>query len=222
MAAKSRSKELLSRILRIPGLILLTVGIVGFAWYGFTRLSAKKTSVIPANDLQVSDGKTTCRLIIPEGSLTFRYPYRSAVGMESPFQAEVLWDKEISLSDCSGPEQNWRVELDARPAIIGADIKPGPNIRQPLAGRAALRYKWAYISESAISKHPAQFWLRLIIASGDRTLENWDLLVREFQTEAVTFLGLSAPIALAVSLISVSAGALLLLIFRKPKTAKNN
>ena len=211
----SKLRAFLNRTFRLLACLAAAFGLSVFMWYGVTRICVREESNIPENNLQVSDGETVCQLRIPRGTLSLTYPRRSAVGAASPFRADIHWSDAVELTDCTGPEADWKLELEARPAIIGSELEPVPNIRQPLSGRTDLRYEWKSTAEAPQPRSDARFWLRLIVSSGETTLERWDLLVRDFQTESLSFLGLTAPYALAYGLASLLAGILIWIIVKK-------
>ena len=76
--------------------------------------------------------------------------------------------------------------------------------------------------EERVPQYQSHFWLRAIVSEKDQTVENWNILVRDFPMENLSFFGMPAVIGVIISGFSLVFGLLLLILFLQKRRQKRN
>lgn len=210
-------------ILLIVMILFLLSGFLIFGWYGLTYLPVKQTSDIHAGKLKINAGMQQCTLEIPEGTLMIRHPSHTAVGSNYKFDAVVKLESPFRFIDCTGGIPNWNINLEAQTTLAGADVKPFAAIRQPAFDREDFTFNWKFTPEEPISQYQSHFWLRVIVTEQNQTIENWNLLVRDFPMENAALFGQPTILWLIGGGFCLLFGFLLsILLFQKRKCMKKD
>lgn len=232
MSTKQNSKNGSRKALSAGEIILLSVTIIFLltalsiaGWYGVTYLPVNHTSQIRSGELEVQTGNQHCTLEIPSGTLSIKRTSRGAVGAKYKFDAEVTLEKPLRFVNCEGGIPNWSVNLEAQATLVGADVKPSSTIRQPAFDRNHFSFNWTFVPEETVSQYTLHFWLRTVITQQDQSVENWNILVRDFPMENNALFGQTAAFWLIVGGAALVVGLLFLILFmqktRKIKTSHN-
>ena len=200
-------------ILLFAAVLFLIAGVLKGCWYGLTYLPARQTSKIPARELEIRSGGQQCTLVIPSGTLQFRGPSRAAVGSKYKFDAEVTLESPLRFIDCKNGIPNWNINLEGQTTFVASDVKPFSSIRQPAFDRQHFAFNWSFVPEEEVLQYQSHLWMRIIITQQDQTVENWNLLVRDFPMENVLLFGQPIIIWLIAAAFSLLFGVLLLILF---------
>ena len=199
-------------ILLILTILFLLVGMIIFGWYGLTYISARQSSKIRANRVEISSGGQRCTLLIPNGTLSLRHPSRTAVGSNYKFDAEVKLEEPLHFVDCSGGIPNWTINLEAQTTLISSQVKPYSSIRVPAFDQDQFFFNWTFTPEEEVSQYQSHFWLRAVITQHNETIESWNMLVRDFPMENKALFGQPTILWLIGGGFSLILSALLLIL----------
>lgn len=220
MSTKQKNKTGNRIALSTGEIILLSVTVLFFlialaiaGWYGVTYLRVNHTSQIRSGGLEVRAGNQRCTLEIPSGTLSIRRPSRSAVGAKYKYDAEVSLEKPLRFVNCEGGIPNWSVNLEAQTTLVGAEVKPFNTIRQPAFDREHFSFNWTFVPEETVSQYQSHFWLRAVITQQDKSVENWNILVRDFPMENNALFGQTAVFWLITGGFVIVLGSLFLILF---------
>ena len=213
-----------------PAEIVLLVLVILFflppllfsGWYGATYIPVTQKSEIHARKLLISQGASQCTLDIPAGTLTLRRPQRAVLGSSYRFKAQVQLDRPLRFINCTGAIPNWNISLEAQTALVSSNVKPFSSIRQPAFDQEHFTYTWDFTPEERVPQYQSHFWLRAIVSEKDQTVENWNILVRDFPMENLSFFGMSADIGVIISGFSLVFGLLLLILLLQKRRQKRN
>lgn len=206
-------------LLLLMGLFLLGGALV-FGWFGLTYLPVSQTSEIHARDLEISAGGQRCTLSIPAGTLSLRHPSRTAVGSSYHFDAEVRLESPLRFVSCENGIPNWNIDLEAQTGLVSSKVKPFASIRQPTVNRKQFSFKWTFIPEEPVPQYRSHFWLRAIVTEKDQTIENWNILVRDFPMENRVIFGQAVIFWLIGAAFSILLGLLLLAVLLQMRKRK--
>lgn len=209
-------------ILLSIAILFLLIALLIAGWYGATYLPTNHTSQIRSGELEVRAGNQHCTLEIPSGTLSIRRPSRGAVGAKYKFDADVSLEKPLRFVNCEGGIPNWSVNLEAQTTLVGADVKPFNTIRQPAFDRNHFAFNWTFVPEETVSQYQSHFWLRAVITQQDQSVENWNILVRDFPMENKALFGETAVFWLIAGGFALVLGLLFLILFiqKRRKTAR--
>ncbi len=213
-----------------PAEIVLLVLVILFflppllfsGWYGATYIPVTQKSEIHARELLISQGASQCTLDIPAGTLTLRRPQRAVLGSSYRFKAQVQLDRPLRFINCTGAIPNWNISLEAQTALVSSNVKPFSSIRQPAFDQEHFTYTWDFTPEERVLQYQSHFWLRAIVSEKDQTVENWNILVRDFPMENLSFFGMPAVIGVIISGFSLVFGLLLLILLLQKRRQKRN
>lgn len=213
-----------------PAEIVLLVLVILFflppllfsGWYGATYIPVTQKSEIHARELLISQGASQCTLDIPAGTLTLRRPQRAVLGSSYRFKAQVQLDRPLRFINCTGAIPNWNISLEAQTALVSSNVKPFSSIRQPAFDQEHFTYTWDFTPEERVPQYQSHFWLRAIVSEKDQTVENWNILVRDFPMENLSFFGMPAVIGVIISGFSLVFGLLLLILLLQKRRQKRN
>ena len=213
-----------------PAEIVLLVLVILFflppllfsGWYGATYIPVTQKSEIHARELLISQGASQCTLDIPAGTLTLRRPQRAVLGSSYRFKAQVQLDRPLRFINCTGAIPNWNISLEAQTALVSSNVKPFSAIRQPAFDQEHFTYTWDFTPEERVPQYQSHFWLRAIVSEKDQTVENWNILVRDFPMENLSFFGMPAVIGVIISGFSLVFGLLLLILLLQKRRQKRN
>ena len=213
-----------------PAEIVLLVLVILFflppllfsGWYGATYIPVTQKSEIHARELLISQGASQCTLDIPAGTLTLRKPQRAVLGSSYRFKAQVQLDRPLRFINCTGAIPNWNISLEAQTALVSSNVKPFSSIRQPAFDQEHFTYTWDFTPEERVPQYQSHFWLRAIVSEKDQTVENWNILVRDFPMENLSFFGMPAVIGVIISGFSLVFGLLLLILLLQKRRQKRN
>ena len=191
--------------------LFLLASLLVFGWYGSTFLHVRQTSEIHARDLVISSGDQSCTLSIPAGKLRISRPTQAVIGANSKLDARVELDEPLRFINCTGMP-NWNILLEAQTSLIGANVKPNASIRQPVFDRLEFSYNWVFTPEEAVETYQSHLWLRAVVTEKDKTIENWNILIREFPMKNTALFGQPAIIWLFGAGFSLLLGSLLLVL----------
>lgn len=192
--------------------LFFLIGLLIFGWYGLTHLQTVQKSEIHSRQLQVAAGNQQCTLEIPAGTLLLRHPSRAAVGSQYGFDAEVTLESPFRFVNCENGIPNWNINVEAQTTFVGSDVKPHASIRQPGFDRTHFAFNWTFMPEETVPEYQSHFWLRVIITQKDQTVENWNLLVRDFPLENSALLGQTAILWFIIAGFSLLLGVLFLIL----------
>lgn len=199
-------------ILLVLVILFFLLPALFFGWYGATYIPVNQKSEIHARELVISDGASQCTLDIPGGNLSLRRPRRAALGSPYRFEAQVRLERPLRFINCTGAIPNWDISLEAQTALVSSNVKPFSSIRQPAFAQEHFTYTWDFTPEEPVPQYQSHFWLRAIVSGKEQTVENWNILVRDFPMENITFFGLPAIIGCIISGFSLVFGALFLIL----------
>ena len=208
--------------LLLPVILFLLLPVLFFGWYGSTYLPVTQKSEIHARELVISQGGSRCTLDIPAGTLTLRRPQRAALGSSYRFKAQVQLERPLRFINCTGAIPNWNISLEAQTALVSSNVKPFSAIRQPAFDQDHFTYAWDFTPEERIPRYQSHFWLRAIVGGKDQTVENWNILVRDFPMENISFFGMPAVIGVVISGFSLVFGLLFLILLLQKRHQKRN
>ena len=222
---KSKTERPLS-----PAEIVLLVLVILFflppllfsGWYGATYIPVTQKSEIHARELLISQGASQCTLDIPAGTLTLRRPQRAVLGSSYRFRAQVQLERPLRFINCTGAIPNWNISLEAQTALVSSNVKPFSSIRQPAFDQEHFTYTWDFTPEERVPQYQSHFWLRAIVSEKDQTVENWNILIRDFPMENLSFFGMPAVIGVIISGFSLVFGLLLLILLLQKRRQKRN
>ncbi len=210
---KSPSPAAGELILLILALLFLLPGIYIYAWYGLTYIPVKQTSEFPAHRVVIGSDDRHCTLDIPAGRLTIRRPSRTAVGSSYKMDALVTLDHPLKFDSCVGNLPNWSVYLEAQSTLVASAVQPFASIRQPAFDRDSFSFRWTFTPEEPVPPYQSHLWLRAIVTEREETVENWNLLVRDFPMENAELMGQPTVFWLIGGGFSLLFGILLLILF---------
>ena len=199
-------------ILLVLVILFFLLPVLFFGWYGSTYIPVSQKSEIHARELVITEGASQCTLDIPEGILALRRPRRAALGSSYRFEAQVRLERPLRFINCTGAIPNWDISLEAQTALVNSNVKPFSSIRQPAFDQEHFTYTWDFTPEERVPQYQSHFWLRAIVSGKEQTVENWNILVRDFPMENITFFGLPAIIGVIISGFSLVFGALILIL----------
>ena len=194
-------------------LLFLLPGLYIYAWYGLTYIPVKQSSEFPAHRLEIGSDTRHCTLDIPAGRLTIRRPSRTAVGSSYTMDALVTLDHPLKFDSCVGTLPNWSVYLEAQTTLVASAVQPFASIRQPAFDRESFSFHWTYTPEEPVPPYQSHLWLRAIVNEREETVENWNLLVRDFPMENAELMGQPTIFWLIGGGFSLLFGILLLILF---------
>ena len=186
---------------------------VFFGWYGSTYIRVRQNSEIHPRELVITKGGSQCTLDIPAGTLSLRRPQRTVVGSPYRFEAQVRLEHPLRFIDCTGTIPNWNISLEAQTALVSSNVRPFSAIRQPAFDQEHFTYVWDFTPEERIPQYQSHFWLRAIVTEKDQTVENWNILVRDFPMENLAFFGFPVIIGIIAAGFSLAVGMLLLILY---------
>ena len=226
---QSPQKSKTDRPLSPAEIVLLVLVILFFlppllfsGWYGATYIPVTQKSEIHARELLISQGASQCTLDIPAGTLTLRRPQRAVLGSSYRFRAQVQLERPLRFINCTGAIPNWNISLEAQTALVSSNVKPFSSIRQPAFDQEHFTYTWDFTPEERVPQYQSHFWLRAIVSEKDQTIENWNILVRDFPMENLSFFGMPAVIGVIISGFSLVFGLLLLILLLQKRRQKRN
>ena len=200
------------KLLLVLSVLFLLCGSLIFGWYGSTYIPVQQTSNILPRELEIKAGAVRCTLDIPAGSITIRHPSRAAVGSNYKVSAEVSLEKPLRLMDCVGGLPNWNINLESQTTLVASDVSPFASIRQPASGRDSFSFNWTFTPLEQVPQYQSHLWLRTIVSEQDQTIENWNLLVRDFPMENAALFGQMTLIWLIAGGFFLILGILLLVL----------
>lgn len=192
---------------------LLLLPVIFFGWFGSTHILLPQTSEIHSRELEIRQGNSQCTLDIPAGTLTIKRPRRAALGSAYPFEARVQLERPMRFINCTGTIPNWDISLEAQTSLVSSAVKPFSSLRQPGFDNDHFIFQWTFTPEESVPQYQSHFWLRAIVTEKDTTVENWNILVRDFPMENLSPFGLPSVIWITASAFSLVIGLLLLIIF---------
>ena len=207
-------------ILAVFTILFLLAGLLIFAWYGLTYIPVRQSSEIRANSVEISSGGQRCTLLIPGGTLSLRHPSRTAVGASYQFDAEVTLEEPLRFVDCTGGIPNWNINLEAQTTLVSSQVKPYSAQRQPAFDRDHFTFNWTFTPEEPVLPYQSHFWLRAIITDKDETVENWNVLVRDFPMENTALFGQPTVFWLIGAGFSLLLGILFLILLLQKRNRK--
>ena len=219
---KKKARSVAEKILTGATGLFFLIGFLIFGWYGLTYLQTTQKSEIHPRELQIASGNQRCTLEIPAGTLLLRRPSRAAVGSKYNFDAEVSLESPFRFTNCENGIPNWTISLEAQTTLVGSDVKPHPSIRQPGFDRTHFAFNWTFMPEETVPEYQSHFWLRVIVTQKDQTIENWNLLVRDFPLENAALFGQTAILWLITAGFSLLIGALLLILLLQKRHNKGS
>ena len=193
-----------------------------FGWYGATYIPVTQKSEIHARELLISQGASQCTLDIPAGTLTLRRPQRAVLGSSYRFRAQVQLERPLRFINSTGAIPNWNISLEAQTALVSSNVRPFSSIRQPAFDQEHFTYTWDFTPEERVPQYQSHFWLRAIVSEKDQTVENWNILVRDFPMENLSFFGMPAVIGVIISGFSLVFGLLILILLLQKRRQKRN
>ena len=206
-------------ILLLLTALFLLLPLIFFGWYGSTYIPTVHSSDIRPREVEVSQGTARCTLDIPGGMLQIRKPQRAVVGSNYQVEAQVTLERPLRFTNCTGTLPNWNINLEAQTALVSSAVKPFASIRQPAFDRDHFTYSWTFMPEENVPGYQSHLWLRAIVSEKDQTVENWNILVRDFPMENISLFGQPAIIWIIISGFSLVLGLLLGILFLQ-KTRK--
>ena len=222
---KSKTERPLSPaeiVLLVLVILFFLPPLLFFGWYGATYIPVTQKSEIHARELLISQGASQCTLDIPAGTLTLRRPQRAVLGSSYRFKAQVQLERPLRFINCSGAIPNWNISLEAQTALVSSNVKPFSSIRQPAFDQEHFTYTWDFTPEERVPQYQSHFWLRAIVSEKDQTVENWNILVRDFPMENLSFFGMPAVIGVIISGFSLVFGLLILILLLQKRRQKRN
>ena len=222
---KSKTERPLSPaeiVLLVLVILFFLPPLLFFGWYGATYIPVTQKSEIHAKELLISQGSSRCTLDIPAGTLTLRRPQRAVLGSSYRFKAQVQLDRPLRFINCTGAIPNWNISLEAQTALVSSNVKPFSSIRQPAFDQEHFTYTWDFTPEERVPQYQSHFWLRAIVSEKDQTVENWNILVRDFPMENLSFFGMPAVIGVIISGFSLVFGLLILILLLQKRRQKRN
>ena len=199
-------------VLLILVILFFLLPALFFGWYGSTYIPVRQNSEIHARELLIAEGGSQCTLDIPAGTLSLHRPQRAALGSAYRFEAQVRLERPLRFINCTGAIPNWDISLEAQTALVSSNVKPFSSIRQPAFDQDHFTYTWDFTPEESVPQYQSHFWLRAIVSGKEQAVENWNILVRDFPMENITFFGLPAIIGVIISGFSLVFGALFLVL----------
>ena len=193
-----------------------------FGWYGATYIPVTQKSEIHAKELLISQGSSRCTLDIPAGTLMLRRPQRAVLGSSYRFRAQVQLERPLRFINCTGAMPNWNISLEAQTALVSSNVKPFSSIRQPAFDQEHFTYTWDFTPEERVPQYQSHFWLRAIVNEKDQTVENWNIPVRDFPMENLSFFGMPAVIGVIISGFSLVFGLLILILLLQKRRQKRH
>ena len=211
-------------VLLIAALLFLLPGIYVGAWYGLTYIPVRQTSEFPAHRLEVGSAGGRCTLDIPAGTISIRRPSRTAVGGSYTLDADVELERPLSFDSCTGRLPNWNLYLEAQTTLVASAVHPFALIRQPAFDRKSFVFHWDFTPEEPVPPYRSHLWVRTIVSQQEETVENWNLLVREFPMENAELLGQPTILCLIGGGFSLVFGILLLILLlqKRARAAKKS
>ena len=209
-------------VLLVFVILFLLLPVLFFGWYGSTYIPVTQKSEIHARELVISQGSGRCTLDIPAGTLTLRRPQRAVLGCSYRFRAQVQLERPLRFINCTGAIPNWNISLEAQTALVSSNVKPFSSIRQPAFDQEHFTYTWDFTPEERVPQYQSHFWLRAIVSEKDQTVENWNILVRDFPMENLSFFGMPAVIGVIISGFSLVFGLLFLILLLQKRQQKRN
>ena len=210
-------------------IILLSAAILFFlfvfviaGWFGSTYLPAGQTSAIHSGELEVTAGNQKCTLKIPAGTLKINRPSKGAIGAKYKFSADASLEEPLRFVNCEEGIPNWTINIEAQTTFVGAEVKPFDVIREPAFDRDHFSFNWTFVPEEPVSPYQSHFWLRAIITQQDQTVENWNILVRDFPMENEALFGLPAIFWLIGAGLALIFGSLFLILFLQKRQKNSN
>ena len=200
------------KILLVLCVLFLLCGAAVFGWYGSTYIPVRQTSEIRAKEVDVRAGGVQCTLDIPAGTLTLRHPSRAAVGSKYSADAEVSLERPLRLINCNGGMPKWNINLEAQTTFVASEVLPFAAIRQPASGRDAFAFQWTFTPLEQVPQYQSHLWLRAIVTEQDQTIENWNILVRDFPMENAALFGQITLIWIIAGGFALVLGILLLIL----------
>lgn len=194
-------------------ILLFSAGSAIFIWYGTTFYSVYQKSNIPARQLEIRSGGQQCTLEIPSGVMTIRRPTRTAVGLNYHLDSEITLEQPMRFTNCVNGLPNWSISLEAQTTLVSSNVKPYPVMRQPAFDRDHFSYNWTFVPEETVPQYQSHLWLRVIVTQQDQTVENWNLLVRDFPMQNDALFGQTAFFWLISGAVCLVISLLLLIIF---------
>ena len=222
---KSKTERPLSPaeiVLLVLVILFFLPPLLFFGWYGATYIPVTQKSEIHARELLISQGASRCTLDIPAGTLPLRRPQRAVLGSSYRFKAQVQLDRPLRFINCTGAIPNWNISLEAQTALVSSNVKPFSSIRQPAFDQEHFTYTWDFTPEERVPQYQSHFWLRAIVSEKDQTVENWNILVRDFPMENLSFFGMPAVIGVIISGFSLVFGLLLLILLLQKRRQKRH
>lgn len=201
-------------------ILFLLFPVLFFGWYGSTYIPVTQKSEIHSRELVISQGSGQCTLDIPAGELTLRRIRRAVLGASYRFEADVKLERPLRFINCTGTIPNWDISLEAQTALVSSAVKPYSSIREPAFDREHFAFKWSITPEEPVPQYQSHFWLRAIVNGKDRTVENWNILVRDFPMENISFFGMPAVIGTIISGFSLVFGLLFLILLLQRRRLK--
>lgn len=222
---KSKTDRLLSTaetVLLVLVILFFLLPVLFFGWYGSTYIPVTQKSEIHSRELVISRGSSQCTLDIPAGELTIRRLQRAVIGSSYRFEANVRLDRPLRFINCTGAIPNWNISLEAQTALVSSNVKPFSSIRKPAFDQDHFTYTWNFTPEERVPQYQSHFWLRAIVNEKEQTVENWNILVRDFPMENITFFGMPAVIGIIISGFSLVFGLLFLILLLQKRQQKRN
>lgn len=200
-------------LLLLPVILFLLFPLIFFGWLGSTYLPISQTSEFHERELVIRQGSSQCTLDIPAGTLMIKRPQRAAVGSVYHARAEVNLERPMRFTNCTGSIPNWNISLEGQTSLVSSAVKPYTSIREPGFDRTHFSFLWTFTPEETVPQYQSHFWLRAIVTEKDQTVENWNILVRDFPMENIAFFGQTTVIWIVASGFSLVLGILFLIIF---------
>ena len=222
---KSKTERPLSPVeivLLVLVILFFLPPLLFFGWYGATYIPVTQKSEIHSRELLISQGTSRCTLDIPAGTLTLRRPQRAVLGSSYCFRAQVQLERPLRFINCTGAIPNWNISLEAQTALVSSNVKPFSSIRQPAFDQEHFTYTWDFTPEERVPQYQSHFWLRAIVGGKDQTVENWNILVRDFPIENLSFFGMPAVIGVIISGFSLVFGLLILILLLQKRRQKRH
>ena len=210
------------RVILLAAMILLFLpGVLIFGWYGLTHIPVRQTSEIMPRELDIPFGEEQCTLDIPAGTISISRPRQAAVGSVYHVDTEVRLEHPLRFIRCSGGLPNWNLALEAQTTLVGSNVQPFAAIRQPAFDREKFSFHWTFTPEEAVPDYQSHLWLRVIVSEQDQTVENWNLLVRDFPMRNVMPFGQPVLLWLIAGGFSLLTGILLLILFLQKRKKRS-
>ena len=207
------------RLLLVLTVVFLLPAVLIGGWYGFMRLTTRQETRILPRELRIASGNSQCTLVIPAGALTIRRPLRTIVGTKYHLTAEAALDEPLRFTGCEGSIPNWNISLEAQTTLVGAIVEPHASIRQPAFDRDRITFRWNFVPKETVPAYRSYLWLRVIVSEAENTLENWDMLVREFPMSNTSLFGQPLVLWLITAGASGLIGILFLILFIQKRNA---